>query len=550
MPFLAPLWLLALIPWGALLVWVLTGRRKRERIPFLPLWDAPEELRRPPKKAIEPPPIAITFLLLATLSAILAAAGPRPRLGQPDQRQITILIDRGASMSTVQPRFTQTLNAVIEHLGNLRPRFRAVPATEDAPANMKRTAADTTADLQALARSLSKAQPVIIISDKQLRLNKTDDHIIQVVPNIPVNNTAITHLSARSGQVMARLRSTTPATRTLRITSDNNTVERKIDLKANHETDVFLDLPNPGEVIEAILLDFDDFDADNRAWIVRPITWPAITAWTTIPDELRRMLDVYAKHRPPGPGARQLPIVRPGDPLKSDEPAILLAVTTPSNQSDPPSTINHPILQNVNLPALRTNIALAGKPPGEGWTILARIADKPILAIRDQDGTRRAWVGFESRDFARTPDYVLFWTNLLDWTAATPSQDYTSGMVTEGDHATTFGRLTPVPRDADPTYWPGLFQSPRGLVALNTPPTEFHHDPGAPWNEHLARLPLTQSPGLHLRPWLALLALALGLAAALTWERARRRTTPNADPAALASPAPSDTSEPHRVAKP
>src|SRR5688572_11289157 len=146
MSFLAPLWLLALVPWGALLVWVLTGRRKRERIPFLPLWDAPEELRRPPKKAIEPSPIAITLLLLATLSAIVAAAGPRPRLGQPDQRQIAILIDRGASMSTVAPRFTQTLSTVTQHLDTLRPQYRAVPPTDEQPANMKRTAIDTTAD--------------------------------------------------------------------------------------------------------------------------------------------------------------------------------------------------------------------------------------------------------------------------------------------------------------------------------------------------------------------------------------------------------------------
>src|SRR5688572_15992527 len=156
MSFLAPLWLLALVPWGALLVWVLTGRRKRERIPFLPLWDAPEELRRPPKKAIEPPPIAITLLLVAILSAILAAAGPRPRLGQADQRQIIFLIDRGASMSTVPPRFAQTLDTVTEHLGDLRPQYRAVPASDEGPSNMKRTAVDTTTDLQSLARSLSR----------------------------------------------------------------------------------------------------------------------------------------------------------------------------------------------------------------------------------------------------------------------------------------------------------------------------------------------------------------------------------------------------------
>ena len=35
----APIWLLALIPWAALAVWMLWGRRERVGVPFLALWQ-------------------------------------------------------------------------------------------------------------------------------------------------------------------------------------------------------------------------------------------------------------------------------------------------------------------------------------------------------------------------------------------------------------------------------------------------------------------------------------------------------------------------------
>src|SRR5215211_6045869 len=104
MIFLAPAWLFALIPWGAFAAWLLVGRRARQWVPFLELWEAPEELRKP-KKGFEPPPVALVFALLATLLGLLAAA--RPRIREPfvrdGERVFTIIVDRGASMSANGP---------------------------------------------------------------------------------------------------------------------------------------------------------------------------------------------------------------------------------------------------------------------------------------------------------------------------------------------------------------------------------------------------------------------------------------------------------------
>src|SRR4051794_41928818 len=107
MTLLSPTWLLALLPWAAFATWMLVGRRRRQRVPFLALWDAPEELRRP-KKGFEPPPASLLFALLATLCATLPLPPP-PASPPPPQRPLTILPHPRPTLSprtpTGQPPF-------------------------------------------------------------------------------------------------------------------------------------------------------------------------------------------------------------------------------------------------------------------------------------------------------------------------------------------------------------------------------------------------------------------------------------------------------------
>ncbi|MEZ0263741.1 MAG: hypothetical protein ACAI43_03360, partial [Phycisphaerae bacterium] len=88
-----------MIPWAALAVWVLIGRRPRTWVPFLPLWDAPEEVRRPKNRSMRAPPLAVVLALLAVLVAILAGARPAVRLGGAGERVVDVIVDRGATMS-------------------------------------------------------------------------------------------------------------------------------------------------------------------------------------------------------------------------------------------------------------------------------------------------------------------------------------------------------------------------------------------------------------------------------------------------------------------
>src|SRR5260221_14049205 len=103
MPLTTPLWLLGLLPWAALTLWLLWGGRRREWVPFLPLWHGSAAKKRH-QRSLQPPPIALAALILAMVLGILAAAGPAlPSSGGPGARLI-VLPDRGPTMSAVPPR--------------------------------------------------------------------------------------------------------------------------------------------------------------------------------------------------------------------------------------------------------------------------------------------------------------------------------------------------------------------------------------------------------------------------------------------------------------
>jgi hypothetical protein len=85
MTFAAPLLLLALLPWTALVAYLLIGRRKRVLVPFVELWKMPIRPRRT-TRALHVPPAAVTLMLLALLAALLAAARPALKVAQHEQR--------------------------------------------------------------------------------------------------------------------------------------------------------------------------------------------------------------------------------------------------------------------------------------------------------------------------------------------------------------------------------------------------------------------------------------------------------------------------------
>jgi hypothetical protein len=534
MPFLSPLWLLALLPWAAFAVWLWVGRRRRQRVPFLPLWEAPPELRRP-KKGLEPPPLGLMFALLAMLLGILGAAQPYVR-SSTNRGRVTILIDRGASMSATangSPRFaqlakdaapllTQTFGPGPVELVDVVTGKAYSTNRSDWPtevATWKRTALDTTPLLRAAVQGqMKRGEPTVILSDRPL--DHSSDQLILFPPHQPVTNAGIVTLAYRAKQVMVTLRATSDAQRTLHLTSGDRTASLSATLKPNTDQNVFLDLDPATDTIEAALDGHDDFDADDRAYLVRRQSWPTIEPRTPVSDELRRMIDVYTRRRPASPDAPHLPLARPGD-LKPDEPGVLLAPTTgvETPLAANVSTRPHPVTAGVDWPALRTGAATApADPPGEGWTKLAWAGDRTLVAVRT-DGARQLWIGFDSRPFARTPAFVVFWGNVFDWTGG-GAETWSASPVSATNDVARRTAPANLPADADPTLWPGLFQPPQGPLATNT--GRVHFAAGAPpTTDQLSRLKLPNTANIDLTPWLALAALASLVAATATWEKRR-----------------------------
>jgi hypothetical protein len=75
MIFTAPLFLLALLPWAALAIYLMIGRRRRVAVPFVELWKVPIKPRRT-TRAVHVPPASVVLILVALLAVVLAAGGP------------------------------------------------------------------------------------------------------------------------------------------------------------------------------------------------------------------------------------------------------------------------------------------------------------------------------------------------------------------------------------------------------------------------------------------------------------------------------------------
>lgn len=71
-----PVWLLLLLPWGALALWLFRGRLATQPVPFLRLWLNPNSPDAAPRSNWHIPPLSILSLLAAIFLAIFAAATP------------------------------------------------------------------------------------------------------------------------------------------------------------------------------------------------------------------------------------------------------------------------------------------------------------------------------------------------------------------------------------------------------------------------------------------------------------------------------------------
>jgi hypothetical protein len=534
MSLASPIWLLALIPWGAMTLWLLQARRARVAVPYLALWESNAAVP-PPRRRMQSLPLAVVLALLAALLAILAGAGPAIRwAGSGEQTPVTLIVDRGLSMSAkgnAEPRYLEAARAMVDALPAFersRPveLFR-VPGT----ASIQTTFADCVKSLGSIAptawdtRDLlagstaahlgATSGPVVVITDLPLAAR---DRLIQIPPGSVVHDVGISLFAARElpvPQVMVRVRNQSDLKAASIVVSCDGREERHaVELPSMNGTrDYFFNPPRLGAVVSAELVVKDNLPADDRAWLVREGNRPAIEASTSLSAELRRLIDAYQRSRPATDGSSRLAIVGGAAQLRSSGPAVLVPLAPTASISGAIQAAAHPVTAHVAWDQLPMPLGIAGEAPG-GWTPLVSVNGRPIVAVRP-DGPRQLWVGFTAASWPTTPDYVIFWTNVFDWAG--------------GEGASFVGHplaeWSPEWKPAEPAeagMWPGLYRRSDGaLRAFNPPDVVFAPPPHTDWKNQLAALG-GSSHSLDVSGFLLVAAAACIVFASLCWKRSRK----------------------------
>lgn len=429
MAFVSPLWLWGLIAWGVLSAWLLWGRRPQRDVPFLALWSGAIEQRRPRRK-IERPPISLLLVLTGTLLALLAAAGPVVH-GIGRGAALTVVLDRGLTMSAAtrngRTRFADAAARLAAKAPQARIHLIVVPgdyATDTDGAHLPQvadilapTAVHTDALVaQAAQRTLAMTTgPVILLTDRDFPFQ--DPRLVLFPPTGAIEDVGISAMAARvtpRSQVMVRVLNQSRRTAaTLRIESDGDVTEMPLVLpNRGEERNYFVDVPKLGDTIAASLDVQDDLPADDRAWLVRSSAWPAIEPRVPLSKADQRMIDVYARHRPPAANSPRVIITNDVARLAEGDRAIILAPGADIQRSSGPLLVkDHPITQDVDWQKMEITGAT---PAPDEWDPLVTVDGQAIVAVRTEPA-RQVWIGFDLDAWAAKPQFVIFWTNVVDW---------------------------------------------------------------------------------------------------------------------------------------
>ena len=537
MAFDSPIWLALLLPWAALTLWLLLWRRARMHVPFLALWRG--EVPEPPPAAqrqFNLPPLYLLAALATMLLAILASARPvLTRAGATDDTPMTLILDRGVTMTG--NKFDET---VARAVSVLRARFGPGPltlvdaasgdTTETVRANLSAARSMETPELrdtrqsvrQAVRRALARQSrgPIVVLSDHMLA---DDPRVVQFAPAKPLSNVGIARIAAREQprpQVMVTLRNDSSLSDAIILVRSGNEEKRlAVELPPRGtEKNYFLDLDHLSRTIDAELrVDGDELPIDNVAYLVRRRAWPKVEVRGDVPAEVRRVAEAYSRARPAGEGSATVAV----SDTPMDGPSVVVTRGAVSDTADAKLVVaDHAVTASVNW--ADAHLRPVDVPADAGWTNLVTAGAKALVAARESPA-RQVRVSIDSSDFARTPAFVIFWTNLLDWVG--------SGNVAAGATAETFSAGSAILPDRSWVPTTGRFGDPgiyaRGdgtLAAVNVDPVII--DPPVASNAHakLDALKPREHGGLQLAPWLALAALACLLAAAALWPRGRRNS--------------------------
>jgi len=537
--FLAPIWLLGLLPWAGVAAWLMWGRRRRVDVPFLALWGGIEPQRRM-RRSVELPPAGVLFVLAAALLGVVAAA--RPVVGRSGGGAVvTIVVDRGGTMTADGgERYRRLIETggreVAAALGPGPVQLVFVPGGAAQRSDRagwsevaKRHAAVALATGDELRQAVKRlgatsSGPIVVLSDQSI--NAGEGRVVEISPGDRIENVGITRVAARDGpaEVMVGVGNWSSATRaTLTVSSGGRQRPQDVELPPpGGVRNYFVQMDGLADVVGvAVAAEGDRVSVDDQGWLVREYSWPRLEVRAELPAELRRMVEVYQVRRPAGERSKVVALVDREDQLAGGAGVVVSRDASGSAAGGELRVVDHPVTRSVRWEQATSGARVAERPRGD-WTPLVFRGGRVLVAVRPEPA-RRVWVGFGSEVFARTADYVVFWTNVFDWVGE-GGAEFTAHEVRGLPPEWTLGGGG-LPAGVENGLWPGVYRRTDGaLRAVNTEAVVPVEAPQTPWRERLWQLGAKSHAGRDLGPAAALAAMALMAGAAATWDRGNRRS--------------------------
>jgi hypothetical protein len=197
------------------------------------------------------------------------------------------------------------------------------------------------------------------------------------------------------------------------------------------------------------------------------------------------------------------------------------------NVARPLLVVDHPISRNVNWQAIAGKLQWRERlpfGPAQGgsseWTPIIQAGGHVLLAVRSEP-VRQVWVGFDASTLAASPEFVIFWTNVFDWTGRSGDQFAAYNLAERTDQ---WKLVFPVSRSVtgEEPLSPGIFQRDGVYRAFNASVPELRQPPRTNWQAALSALGGHLGRTFRAGPYAYVLALTCLAGAAATWRNDRR----------------------------